>query len=208
MENIIDSYNGKSLENMTSEEKMDMMIGLQVGFQNSVVRLEEKDKEKDEKIDKITKQLDSVSRIVNERLKIDEDTVKDIKDEIAKKIRKFCTNHNLIYKIWSQTLFKAAYGEIKRICRAGSLTRILFSKKDLAVATATNMDLEDLEKVKILLVEARINDGKRLKVDIEKENYLYEAIRYHIVVAQDWQVVSREQIFQEAAINEANAIKY
>ena len=208
MENITSNFNGKALENMPSSEKMDVMLQMQARFQNSVVRLEEKDKQRDEEMIKMNNQLDSLNRIVTERMKIEEVVVSDIKKEIAVKVRKFCTEHHLIYKIWSKAIFSAAYGELKRVCKAGSLTRILFSKTNLAIATATDMELGKLEKVQMLLVEARINDGKRLKVDPEKENYLYEAIRYHIVTAQDWEIVTREQIFQEAAINDVNALKY
>lgn len=196
------------MNGMSDGEKLDALLGMQSQFQNTVGQLVLNDQERKEEVKKLSNQVDSLNRTVNEKLKIDEDVLADIKNNIAIKVRKFCTAHHLIYTIWSRALFTAAYGEIKRVCKAGSLTRILFSKQKLAEKTGTDMVLEDLEKVKIILVEARINNGKRLKVDPEKENYLYETIRYHIVVAQDWENVTREQIFQEAAINEVNALKY
>lgn len=204
MEDILNN----KFKSLSDGEKLDALLGMQTNFQNTVGQLVLKDREREEQITKITEELDKQGRIIRERMKIETEDIADIKTDIGKKIRKFCTNHGLVYSIWSKALFSAAYGEIKKVCKAGSLTKIRFEKTKLAINTAANMVLEDLEKVKMLLVEARINDGKRFKVSPEKINYLYEAIRYHIVVVGDWETVNKEKIFEESAINEANELKY
>ncbi len=205
----------KDINEKTSDEKLDMMLEKQDMFNDTMAYLIKKDKEKEEKIQKIEEselemknEIDNLKRIVTEELTIKDHDLKDVKDSIAKKIRLFCTNHGILYQIWSRSLFPAAYTELKSVCDATALTRILRVKTDLAKRTADNLILEDLVKVKMILVEARINDGKKFKVSPEKANYLYETIRYHIVTLQDWQTVSAEQIFKEAAINEANNVKY
>ncbi len=198
----------KSTRDMTSEEKLDAILNKQSQFQDAVGELILRDSKREEDLKKALKHIDELDRKVNEEMKIRSEDVQDIKKDVAVKVRKFCTDHHLIYSIWSKAVFAAAYGVLKEQCQAGSLPRILFSKTDLAKNVVKNMDLEELEKIKMLLVEARINDGKRFKVDPEKENYLYETIRYHIVTLQDWETVSREQIFKEASINELNGIKY